>query len=99
VADAVDAMGWERVYHGKRTVDFVKAELRRCGGIHFDPDIAALAIRLLDSGRMCCSNEGEGEDAAGILFVHGLTNRPIHMPVPAGHGVGDGGLPSSASAE
>ncbi len=99
VVDAVDAMGWERVYHGKRTVDFVKAELRRCGGMHFDPDIAALAIRLLDNGRIDCPKEGEGKNAAEILSVHGLTNRPIHTPVTAGHAVGDGGLPSAARSQ
>jgi HD-GYP domain-containing protein (c-di-GMP phosphodiesterase class II) len=47
VADAYDAMTSDRVYRGRLTDDEAIAELARCSGTQFDPDIvAALADEL-----------------------------------------------------
>ena len=47
VADAYDAMTSDRVYRGRLTDDEAVAELERCSGTQFDPEIvAALADEL-----------------------------------------------------
>ena len=47
VADAYDAMTSDRVYRGRLTDDEAVAELARCSGSQFDPDVvAALADEL-----------------------------------------------------
>ena len=47
VADAYDAMTSDRVYRGRLSDDEAIAELARCSGTQFDPDIvAALADEL-----------------------------------------------------
>ena len=51
VADAFDAMTSDRVYRGRLTDDQAIAELARCSGTQFDPDVvAALADELGISG-------------------------------------------------
>jgi diguanylate cyclase (GGDEF)-like protein len=41
VADAYDAMTWDRTYRPKRSSHAALVELRRCAGTQFDPDIVA----------------------------------------------------------
>jgi len=41
VADAYDAMTWDRVYRPKRSPHAALAELERCAGTQFDPGIVA----------------------------------------------------------
>jgi diguanylate cyclase (GGDEF)-like protein/putative nucleotidyltransferase with HDIG domain len=41
VADAYDAMTWDRVYRPKRSSEAALAELRRCAGTQFEPRIVA----------------------------------------------------------
>jgi HD-GYP domain-containing protein (c-di-GMP phosphodiesterase class II) len=41
VADAYDAMTWDRIYRPKRSPHAALAELERCAGTQFDPGIVA----------------------------------------------------------
>jgi diguanylate cyclase (GGDEF)-like protein len=47
VADAFDAMTNDRVYRRKLTIEDALAELARCSGTQFDPDVVAAAINEL----------------------------------------------------
>lgn len=46
VADAFDAMTSDRVYHIGISVDAAAAELRRCAGQQFDPEVVEVFTRL-----------------------------------------------------
>jgi putative nucleotidyltransferase with HDIG domain len=56
VADAIDAMSSDRIYRSGMNSAMVIAELRRNIGIQFDPQIAAIAIDLMESGKMKIGN-------------------------------------------
>jgi len=44
VADAFDAMTSDRVYHTRKSLEAAVAELRRCAGQQFDPEVVAAFI-------------------------------------------------------
>ena len=48
VADAYDAMTWDRVYRPKRSSHAALAELQRCAGTQFDPGIVAAFIEEIE---------------------------------------------------
>jgi HD-GYP domain-containing protein (c-di-GMP phosphodiesterase class II) len=48
VADAYDAMTSDRVYRPKRTPEEALAELERCAGTQFDPEIVAAFAEELE---------------------------------------------------
>lgn len=50
VADAYDAMTSDRPYEGALTADAAVAEIRRCAGTQFDPEIAGALANLLAIG-------------------------------------------------
>src|SRR3954447_18820496 len=50
VADAYDAMTTDRPYSRARTPETAVAELRRCAGTQFDPEIVALFAQLVAEG-------------------------------------------------
>ncbi len=52
VADAFDAMTSARPYRDAVTVDIAVAELRRCSGTQFDPEIAAALVDAVESGEL-----------------------------------------------
>lgn len=62
VADAFDAMTQNRVYRKSLSMDMVCEELKNCSGTQFDPEIAAIMLRLVEEGKV---NPGYGE--TGIL--------------------------------
>ncbi|HEV7932540.1 MAG TPA: HD-GYP domain-containing protein [Actinomadura sp.] len=47
VADAFDSMTSTRSYRGARSIEEAVAELRRCAGSHFDPDMVDAFLRAL----------------------------------------------------
>jgi HD-GYP domain-containing protein (c-di-GMP phosphodiesterase class II) len=57
VADAIDAMSSNRIYRPGLNCEMIIAELKRNTGNQFDPQIAAIAIDLLESGKMKLDNE------------------------------------------
>ena len=46
VADAFDAMRSARAYREGRNSETVRAEVERCAGTHFDPDMAAAFLKI-----------------------------------------------------
>jgi len=52
VIDAYDAMTSRRPYKGPMPVDQAKAELRRCAGSQFDPQVVETFLRVLDEEEM-----------------------------------------------
>lgn len=52
IADAFDAMTSNRVYRKRLTDEEVLAELRRCSGSQFDPDICAVFVKLIEEGTL-----------------------------------------------
>ena len=48
VADAFDAMTSNRPYHNRMAVEDARAELRRCAGSQFDPDVVATMDSILE---------------------------------------------------
>ena len=62
IADAYDAMTTDRVYRKGRARDEAFAELRRCAGIQFDPELVERFIAVVtaaDSGRAGKATEAE----------------------------------------
>lgn len=49
VADTFDAMTSKRTYRNALSVDIVKAEIERCSGTQFDPEIAKVFLNILDN--------------------------------------------------
>ena len=52
VADAYDAMTTDRVYRGRLSHDRAIAELERCAGTQFDPDVVAAFKDEFDQPRL-----------------------------------------------
>lgn len=48
VADTIDAMTSKRCYRGALTLDDARAELLRCTGTQFDPEVVIQAVRVAD---------------------------------------------------
>jgi response regulator RpfG family c-di-GMP phosphodiesterase len=48
VADTIDAMTSRRCYRGALTIDDARAELLRCSGTQFDPDVVITAVKIPD---------------------------------------------------
>ena len=46
VVDAFDAMTFDRPYSQAKPFDVAKAEIRRCGGSHFDPSVVESFFRV-----------------------------------------------------
>jgi two-component system cell cycle response regulator len=79
VCDALDAMTADRCYQSARSLADALAELRRCAGTQFDPDVVAALCARLDPSP-------EAADDAAVL-AHGL--QPVLAglaPEPAVHG-------------
>ena len=49
VADTFDAMTSKRSYRNALPIDVVRAEIEKCSGTQFDPDIAKAFLEILDN--------------------------------------------------
>src|SRR3990170_3126268 len=50
VADTVDAMGADRPYRKGRAMDVISAELKRCSGTQFDPNMVETFLKISGEG-------------------------------------------------
>lgn len=66
VADTFDAMTSERPYRPGVPLQATIAELRRCSGAQFDPDVVDAFLTALQSGAIDKSAIGEGSHGAGF---------------------------------
>jgi response regulator RpfG family c-di-GMP phosphodiesterase len=64
VADTFDAMTSSRAYRSARSSEEAYAELRRCSGTQFDPDVVDLFLELAESGAF--SNGDAREDGESL---------------------------------
>ncbi|MCR5688465.1 MAG: response regulator [Lachnospiraceae bacterium] len=60
VADCYDAMTSTRTYSKPKPQDVVRAEIERCSGSQFDPDIAAIMLGMIDDDSDYMMNERTG---------------------------------------
>lgn len=61
VADTIDAMYTKRVYREKLDKQVVIDEIKACSGKQFDPELADLAVRLIQEGMLEHMEEDFGE--------------------------------------
>ena len=52
IADAFDAMTANRVYRKQLDIETVIAELKRCSGTQFDPELVKIMLSLIESGKI-----------------------------------------------
>ena len=57
LADCYDAMTSTRIYAQPRTQAEVRAELERCAGVQFDPEIAKVLLAMIDEDKDYVMNE------------------------------------------
>lgn len=62
-ADALDAMNSNRCYRRHCTRDYILGELRKGSGTQFDPEVAAVVIRLIENGQIKIDDEETGKGA------------------------------------
>ena len=63
VADCYDAMTSTRTYSTPKPQEKVRAEIERCAGAQFDPDIAAIMLAMIDDDKDFIMNERTGGSA------------------------------------
>lgn len=52
IADAYDAMTSNRVYRKRLSNEKVIAEIKRCSGAQFDPKLAEIFVKMIESGKL-----------------------------------------------
>ena len=73
VADAYSAMIDRRVYKEPIPLDEARAELERCAGTQFDPDVVEAFLRVLERGDLHVDPEQEDIGYAPLLGLHPAT--------------------------
>jgi hypothetical protein len=63
IADTVDAMTTDRPYRKRLSLDIVIAELQKCKGTQFDPDIVDVAISSVAVRRLIAGPSAPGDEA------------------------------------
>ncbi len=52
IADAFDAMTANRTYRKAMNIEDVKKEIKKCSGTQFDPKLAEILLKLIESGKI-----------------------------------------------
>ena len=52
IADAFDAMTANRIYRKAMNIEDVKEEIKNCAGTQFDPKLAEILLKLIESGKV-----------------------------------------------
>ena len=52
IADAFDAMTANRIYRKAMNIEDVKKEIKNCAGTQFDPKLAEILLKLIESGKI-----------------------------------------------
>ncbi|HSF85339.1 MAG TPA: HD domain-containing phosphohydrolase [Acidimicrobiia bacterium] len=76
VADAFDAMTTHRPYRRALTRAYAVAELRRCAGTQFDPDVVAALVHVLERSEFVPPAVGVESDIAARLAALGVPDIP-----------------------
>ncbi len=78
VADTIDAMTSKRCYRGALTLDDARAELLRCTGTQFDPDVVIHAVRVSDETWKQLRHSADTDAQSAII----PEVNPADLPVP-----------------
>ncbi|WP_026653233.1 HD-GYP domain-containing protein [Butyrivibrio proteoclasticus] len=78
IADCYDAMTSNRVYRLRLSDEEARNEIERCAGTQFDPTLADIFVRLIDSGEISALTvEGSATDSLGIVRNSALLERRL----------------------
>lgn len=75
IADAYDAMTSNRVYRKRLSNEKVIAEIKRCSGAQFDPKLAEIFIKMIESGRL----DELSPDIAAVNPQKGMAERSAEL--------------------
>jgi response regulator RpfG family c-di-GMP phosphodiesterase len=75
IVDTLDAITSDRPYRKGRPLEVAQAEIKRCAGTQFDPNLAEAFLRIPDSEWLRIRSEVEAMEAAEIQRFH-------HLPHP-----------------
>lgn len=67
IADTVDAMTTDRPYRKRLTLDVVVAELQKCRGTQFDPEIVDVAVSSVAVRRLIQGPSAGGQEAEALV--------------------------------
>ncbi|HEX8681315.1 MAG TPA: diguanylate cyclase [Ardenticatenaceae bacterium] len=73
-ADAVEAMASDRPYHRGMPLSEIVAEVKRCAGSHFDPEVAQAFVSIIErDAHLVINSAREVAERQGSLNVKGST--------------------------
>lgn len=75
IADAYDAMTSNRVYRKRLSNEKVIAEIKRCSGTQFDPKLAEIFVKMIESGRL----DDLSPDIAADSGLKGMAERSAEL--------------------
>ena len=88
IADAYDAMTSDRVYRKARPPNEAFAELRRCAGEQFDPDLVERFIEVISKDPLHATHRAVSRQMALAMGIQAeriaiaLESRGLHQPFP-----------------
>lgn len=78
IADTIDAMTTDRPYRKRLSLDIVIAELQKCKGTQFDPNIVDVAVSSVAVRRLIAGPSGSGDETVS------LAPRSLRVTRPSG---------------